>query len=1105
MTRSASSIHRPARFAVLMVALIATAVPVPGTAAASPSIHGAGEGLIAGAAVVDATWHVGASQGQYAGEGPGPYDMRTGGLDPSVHAVSSNPTHGVESRDTVRAMVLEDADARRWALVTNDLYIPQDLIGRRVATLLAEHDLLHPESATGITADTLTVSVSHSHSSPFYSSTAWGVWAFQDTFDIRFFEFMARKMADAVLAAASDMRPARAAAATIPVAIAKRNPEAPAVSEEREPLPAGWPMTETDATLTLLRVDDLSGAAPVPLAHWVVFGRHPEGMKDNGMHSGEYVNALERVLDREEGGIALFSQSDVGTSEVTRQAKAHPPEGRHEYDENSHNMLERVARMLADHVQAASRDIDRRWNDDSATLSAATQVALIEPDAPLGVSTMRFAPPSYRPSGTVSNCRTERAATGDPGVPVVGLPDCTFIVPQELTAFSPVNPVVTYDTLRHAGVPIPDNYGFPSYAGLQETVQAPLQAIRLGGVAFTMCSCEQFTDQARNIRSRLDTVPGNFYFGWDWTANHRFNPGWEPGVAYIGDLLPDTVLGEGVKRGPVQLDLDPNTPGDQWWCEPDSRSAPTKWTCKDPRVLSDREPRVLPAWNAWPTLAPVSHGAFVRWKARIYNDARGWDEYLGDDDATPNTLEAESEPDAPEEIWGNWTHEELTPYGYEIIVPVSMANDYWGYIPTYREFQARDYYRKALAGLGPHSSDFLTTRLTRMAAELNGAPDTLVEYSPKDLAYRTDEIHQTARAEAIGGIAEAGMPLYEAALPADGGVGGTPVEQPQPAMKRFGVASFRWVGGSNYADVPRARVERQDSDGTWRPFGDGFGEVQMEVKFPRPEEMPAVEAGAFTWIWTATFEVYDSDIERTFADGVRRDQIPDGTYRFVVDGCHRGLLGDGTPQPGCSPWDLQGRVSEYRAVSDPFTVAPWDGITVGELVPGADWRSVAFEVGPEFPYPLDVSNAALTTYQSATGMLRHTPLPYTNGLFDYGVVAPIDYPDTPPGGHPMAYVTGRSSDDLAGYGGGEQELFCFRCSFEPWAETGAVASVAVTVLRGDGGTERIEASYDVVARRWGAAVDLEPGDRVLVGAGDVTDTFGEFNGEPSPVLERPLP
>jgi len=244
-----------------LAALVAIGVLPALPAVSAPD---AGTPLRAGAAVVDATWHVGASQGQYAGEGPGVHDFSEGTTDPHAHSTLSNPTNGIESRDTVRALVMDDGDGGRWALVTNDLYIPQDLVNQRVATLLAEHDVLHPESPVGITADSLTISVSHSHSSPFYSSTAWGAWLFQDVFDLRFFEFIARRMADAVIAASADLRPARAAAATVPIAITKRNPEGPTVSEEEEPLPAGWMKDETEGSLNLIRVDDVSGGTPAP-------------------------------------------------------------------------------------------------------------------------------------------------------------------------------------------------------------------------------------------------------------------------------------------------------------------------------------------------------------------------------------------------------------------------------------------------------------------------------------------------------------------------------------------------------------------------------------------------------------------------------------------------------------------------------------------------------------------------------------------------------------------------------------------------------------------------------------------------------------------------
>ena len=40
------------------------------------------------------------------------------------------------------------------------------------------------------------MAVTHDHSSPYYSSPSWGVWAFQDVFDIRFYDYYAQRIAD---------------------------------------------------------------------------------------------------------------------------------------------------------------------------------------------------------------------------------------------------------------------------------------------------------------------------------------------------------------------------------------------------------------------------------------------------------------------------------------------------------------------------------------------------------------------------------------------------------------------------------------------------------------------------------------------------------------------------------------------------------------------------------------------------------------------------------------------------------------------------------------------------------------------------------------------
>lgn len=1063
-----------------LLGLLATSVAWGSAAPVSAQSQAPGQ-VTAGAAIVDSTWHVGASAGQYASASC-PYDVvipsdacvgtsvGDHGVDPFTHQTRRNPSYGIQGRESVRALVVQGADGQRFAVVSNDLYIPQDLLNRRVAGILAEYDRAHPEAPTRITPENLTVSVSHSHSSPYYSTPSWGVWLFQDVFDVRFFEHIAGKMAEAVIAASSRMVPVRMGAATIPFTVdgsttgaswLKKHSYGPTLADDGTP--AGYPRWDTDRDLAVVRFDDISERRPRPLATWVVWGNHPENLDGNDLLTGEYVNTMYRIVDREIGGVTLFSQNDTGTAEahdldpgqVVAGTYAHPPHLRQEFSHKEYAQVERAARTLADGVETAWRDValasaGRRLRPDHRAVRFQTRF-------PVGIKDLRFAPPGYRLFPSISSCRTENTFEGNPGVPVAGLPDCEYAFGQndEPGDRLPVNPSVTYDMLRDlcddgvVAACVPDNVGAPSYTGLEETVQVHLQAIRLGDVALTVCPCEQWADQSRNIKSRLDRVPGNLWFGWDWTANYT-DPQWRPGIIYDGKDLPG--------HGPITLND---------WCVQNENGT---WSCKDPRNPAVRR--------------DVSDYLFRRMKAQIYNDARGWD-------SLENSLQAETEPAELDKVWGNFTHEELTQHGYDMVITVGMTNDYWGYLASYREFQRGDHYRKALTGLGPHSEDFMATRLSRMAAELNGGPPVVP--GPKDIAYQWDYQHQGGRQEVLGRSARTYLPVYEAQMPADGG---TPSIVTQPAsIERFAAASVTWIGGSTWSDTPHARVERcvaADPTGCdpaapadWQPYADGFGEVEVKANYPQASDMPAWRAGQFAWRWEATFEAFDSDIPLPDATGRRRTQTPAETYRFVIDGCHRGTAGTPSaqlPDPACGSWDPQGRVKPYRLTTEPFEVRPWEGIAVENITAEPDGR-VSFRVGPTYPFAPHTSN--------------------TDELFDYTKGNPIDYADTYTS--PFQFIHGRldsgreEDDDVREYGPGpeDDEVFCFHCSFRPWADTGIATRVRVTIERAGGGIDEVRAAYDSATGRWITAAALGPGDTAFVDRRGVIDTFGEFNGQAS--------
>ena len=206
--------------------------------------------LRAGVAVVDATWHVGASAGQYTPSRYGVEDDLTesepptglvgalnGDADPNLHATKETPSYGVESRLTIRAIVVEGSNGERVALVKSDNYLAQDLLVRRVAQLLEN-------GSSDIGYDQILYSASHNHSSPYYATPAVGVWLFQDVMDLRMFEWQARRMAQAIEEAAASAKPARLGATTVQYSATQRNAPGPSLGDDGTP--AGYPDEEND-------------------------------------------------------------------------------------------------------------------------------------------------------------------------------------------------------------------------------------------------------------------------------------------------------------------------------------------------------------------------------------------------------------------------------------------------------------------------------------------------------------------------------------------------------------------------------------------------------------------------------------------------------------------------------------------------------------------------------------------------------------------------------------------------------------------------------------------------------------------------------------------
>src|SRR4051795_7214318 len=833
-----------------------------------------GANVQAGAAVLDGTYHVGSSAGQYASTRDGGY----GDVDPHVQQVKNQASYGVQSRENVRALVVKGADGNLIALVSDDHYIPQDALWRRTAQIL--------DQKTGglVNEKNLTLTVTHNHSSPSYSSLDWGVWSFQDAFDFRFFDYYANQNANAVLKALANLKPVRVSATVVHFDAFQKNPMGPDWADDGTP--DGFPRPHTDHDLSVVHFQELSKKHR-SVATLFNIGQHPEFLEGYDLISGEYPEEAMRFIDRKVGGVSILTQNATGTSEV-EEDRWHPVHDREVFNHAQYNQMEWAARQLGSAVIGAVRDIQaQRANpDDNPTPYGGTsyhdRFVPRMSKFPVSMDDRWFPGPVSHPYPGVSSCRTDPALQGNPRLPVVGLPDC-----EEVPAGSALSPVISQtggafpglstDDFEKLGIPIPENYSFPSHGALEDTYGVHMQAIRLGDILLTVCSCEQWVEQSYNIKTRTDTLPGNQYNGYD----------------------------------PTSPDADPS--------EKCTHNADGTWSCS---TGGGKVPDAL----------------MQKVRAQINNDATGWD------DPTCQELgcgyQAESEPADPAKIRGNFTHDDTAANakrGYKLTVTIAMANDYNGYIASYRDYMSHDHYRKALTGWGSHSSDYYATRLSDMGRALNGddaAAKTIAgqtDPSQADPAWApvvakevADQAAEDAKVQAVGEAAATGVQAYNATLPDDGGLD---AEMVQPKdIERFDAATFTWDGGNNYSDDPKVTVERRVG-GRWVPFADQSGEIPVTVAYPSPEPV-SYRAGGQVWKWTATFEAFVSRFPLVDPQGRAYTATPTGTYRFVVHGV----------------WRKGNADAAYTRISNPFEVKPWNGITVEDA--RVDSGRLTFSAGP---------------------------------------------------------------------------------------------------------------------------------------------------------------
>ncbi|MCU1599953.1 MAG: hypothetical protein JWO22_662 [Frankiales bacterium] len=813
----------------LLVALALLAGGLTVTAHAATPVA---PGLLAGAAVVDATWHVGASAGQYASTAD-PTDE----WDPNVESVKNAESYGVASRLSVRALVVANPGSYPVALVKDDNYLSQDTLIRRAAQILAA-------DGSHVTYDHLLVSATHDHNSPYYSTPAAGVWLFQDAMDLRMLEYQARAIASAVETAEKRMRPAKLGAVVVPFSAFQGNIAGAGIGEDGAPV--GYPLQENDHGATVIRVDGVDGK---PIGTYANYAEHGESLDGYDLISGDWIAPFQRYVDRATGAPVVFSQGSVGSAEGPYEHAY--PKGKAPLTKDGvpaiwahlgYAQAERGAHLLAEAVIGGWR---------TAKMSSDVRVAMLTHWVPGPVS---------HPYPSVSNCRTGPSVDGDPGAPVAGLPDCE----RASDAFGQSVPADgLYDSLKAAGLPIPANYDATSFGSVEENARLKLQAVRLGSTLLASCACEAQSDLIKALETRTDKVQGNRWNGMDYASQPAVSSAW-PGRSVRACFA--------VKGGQ---------------------------SCPDPRDYTGAARVVVPA------------AAFAHMEAEINNPSDGWDD-------PSYAAQANSEPTDPKQIKGNFTSRELPARcGYSVAVGLGHTGDYNGYTVSYREYMSRDAYRKALTSYGPHTADYMVTRLMAMASNLMCG--TAVPSEPLDAAAAADEVRQDSEARALGQLGSAYLDGWNTQLPDSV----APAVTAQPtSLQRFGAATFHWVGGDNFTDNPTATVQR-NVQGRWVTYADQSGEVQ--VVLDHPDQVVAAAAdnrtGKQKWTWTASFEAYDAFPRSTIPGG----QVPAGSYRFVVSG--RAKTG-GAQKP-------------YSLVSKPFSVSRFTGLTGKVVRSGSTARFVA--------------------------------------------------------------------------------------------------------------------------------------------------------------------
>ena len=181
--------------------------------------------------------------------------------------------------------------------------------------------------------------------------------------------------------------------------------------------------------------------------------------------------------------------------------------------------------------------------------------------------------------------------------------------------------------------------------------------------------------------------------------------------------------------------------------------------------------------------------------AQVHNDADGWD-------AVGNAPRANAEPADPAQIKGNFTKEEIQSSARAATSSPSVSATPATTTATRSAtamYMSYDHYRKALTSYGPHTADYMVTRLVRMAAALQGGAA-----ARRDTARRRSVALPTRRGrrQRRGPLGRASSAAYDACYATLPTTRASRVLTQPNDITRFDAATVSWRGGNNDIDQP---------------------------------------------------------------------------------------------------------------------------------------------------------------------------------------------------------------------------------------------------------------------------------------------------------------